>query len=190
MPASDSMSGWEDWVRESLGIPDKFWDTLATDDDWTFVIKVHGLIEASLNQLLLNELNKPELETFISRIETADERTGKLAVVRACNLLNKNVCTFVRALSVLRNKLVHNIKNLDLKITEYAGGLTGDIGRDWRNGLKSGLFDLKEIDGTPVDDFIKQDPRTAITIACLGLMHDAFQHHKARPSLAQSNPKK
>jgi hypothetical protein len=180
-----------EWVRVSVGIPDRLWGSLQTDDDWTFVIKIHGLIEATLNQLLLNELGNPALHTFISRLATADERTGKLAMVKACALLDKNAWAFIRALSVLRNKLVHNIKNFDLKIPEYAEELKGGDGRDWRNGLKTGISELSNMLGRPVDEYIKDEPRTAIKIACFQIMRAVFLHsERAQPLPDQSTPTK
>ena len=72
---------FDKWLRESIGFPgDLFLDLLETDD-WTFVIKLHALVEAGLNHLLTSHFKRPELEDVFSGMENSNTKSGKLAFI-------------------------------------------------------------------------------------------------------------
>src|SRR5438874_13477968 len=85
------------WIRDTVGVPDELLKSLKDrDDDWTFVIKIHGIIEAALNQMILGKLvvvpidvDNPysqKISDIISRL-SVDGRASKLAFIKAMDLL-------------------------------------------------------------------------------------------------------
>src|ERR1017187_2911197 len=107
------------WLNESVGISSKLLASLDNDDDWTFIIKMHGILEAGLNHLILSRLHEPNMVDVVSHLETNDRRSGKIAFIKAYNLLSDDACLFVRMLSEVRNRAVHDIKNFDLNLRTY-----------------------------------------------------------------------
>lgn len=173
---------FEKWVFETAGISKKLLDSLDTDDDWTFVIKVHGILETALNHLILNRLQimhpVPKLVDIISRLETNDRRTGKIAFIKAYDLLPDEACLFVRMLSEVRNRAVHDIKNFDLDLVKYLKGLNKEQKQNWRIALTSWSFTR------PVPqnllDFSLTVPRNAIHNSCMMIMIRCFQSQPER----------
>jgi hypothetical protein len=73
---------FEDWVTRRLGLALSPSRTLETDDDWTFVIKMHAIVEAALNHLLIVRLNDPKLSEIVAafqehRLETKSRHAGE-----------------------------------------------------------------------------------------------------------------
>jgi hypothetical protein len=65
-------------LERSLGLPEGFIERLEEEDDWSFVIKAHALVEAAMTQLLVHELHKPQLGDIIARLDMTAP-FGKLA---------------------------------------------------------------------------------------------------------------
>lgn len=118
--------------EERLSIKKGFYVGLLVEkDDWSFLIKLHALIEAALSHLLaelislsvkkyLPDDKKPKgLEEFFSWLELSNKRTGKVAFVKALDVFPKEHRRFISSLSELRNQLVHDIRNVSFKFSEY-----------------------------------------------------------------------
>jgi hypothetical protein len=127
----------EKWLKDTVGISRSLLDSLDADDDWTFVIKMHGILEAALNHLLLARLDNPNLARIISRLETSNARTGKLAFIKAYGLLEDNACLFVQTLSEIRNRAVHDVKNFDLTLQKYLARLDRQQLKNWKTAMTS-----------------------------------------------------
>ena len=87
--------------------------------DWSFVIKLHALLETAVSQLLVHSLARKELADVFASLEMSHTKTGKLAFVKALDLLPKAHLDFIRALSELRNQLAHRVENVSFTLTEY-----------------------------------------------------------------------
>ena len=106
-------------IETQLGLPPGFLHYLyEKEDDWSFVIKTHAFLEAILTHLLAEHLGKPDLLTVFAYLETSNVRTGKLAFVRAFDLLDKGARNFIHSLSELRNALVHDVSNVGFRFTD------------------------------------------------------------------------
>ena len=99
-------------LEHQLGLPVGFFEALLTEDDWSFVIKLHALIEGAITHLLITHIDEPNLATTIAHLELSNTRTGKMAFVKSMTLLDKDSRRFITSLSELRNQLVHNISNI------------------------------------------------------------------------------
>lgn len=117
----DSLQGTE----RDLGLPVGFLASLLDDDsDWSFVIKIHSLLEAALTHLLTTAFGHPELLELFGRLNTSDLRSGKLAFANAMKLVNPNQAVFIQKMSELRNRVVHDVRNVSFTFTEYVESLT------------------------------------------------------------------
>ena len=98
------------WLSDRFDAPKEAIEKLASDDDWTFLIKIHALIEAALNALILTQVDI-RLEPFVKQLEMGKIETGKLAWIKALELLPKHCLDFVRVISPWRNKAAHDIRH-------------------------------------------------------------------------------
>jgi hypothetical protein len=117
------MDFWLDFLEvrqleKDLGLPDGFFEDLAQEDDWSFVIKLHALIEAAVTHLLVESVAKPSLRNVFSQIALSDTRTGKLAFADNLGLVDRDVRRFIRTLSQLRNEFVHNVSNVNIDLAD------------------------------------------------------------------------
>ena len=161
----------EKWLQDNVGISRSLLDSLDADDDWTFVIKMHGILEAALNHLLLVRLDNPTLARTISRLETSNARTGKLAFIKAYGLLKDNACLFVQTLSEIRNRAVHDVKNFDLKLRNYLASLDSQQLKKWKTAMGSWIV------GTPSElllNFSVSHPRQAIFNCCMMIIITSY----------------
>jgi len=115
------MKNQDESLRElelDLGLPKGFCNKLLEEDDWSFVIKLHALLESALSELITRALQRKQLSDIFSRIEMSNTKTGKLAFVRALNLLPAGHIQFMRKLSELRNVIAHKIQNTGINLVE------------------------------------------------------------------------
>ena len=91
----------------------------ARDNDWMLIIKLHALIEAALNSVLLKHLGAPELERVIAKLDTSNTATGKVAFAKALKILTNGMVVFIQRLSELRNLCVHDVRNFDFDLNNH-----------------------------------------------------------------------
>jgi hypothetical protein len=106
-------------LERDLGLPEGFCLKLKVEDDWSFVIKLHALIECAVAEQLTRTFERKELADVFSRFELSNTKTGKLALIKALNLLPLGHVQFIRNLSELRNALAHKVQNVNLSLVEY-----------------------------------------------------------------------
>ena len=106
-------------LEHDSGLPSGFCLALLQENDWSFVIKLHALLETAVSQLLVHALGGEELVDVFSALEMSNTKTGKLAFVKTLGLLPKAHLEFIRALSELRNQLVHRIRNVNFNMNEH-----------------------------------------------------------------------
>ena len=118
------------------------------ENDWSFIIKLHSLIEAAATQLLVVTLGKPELEDIISLLELSGQRTGKLAFFKSMNTLDSSSRRFIQSLSEIRNSFVHDVSNVDVTLEEYFFNLVEEKQKGFNTAFKWGY---KEIEQVPIE---------------------------------------
>lgn len=107
-------------IEESMALPSGFLDSLCEEDDWSFIIKMHAFLEAQLSTVIVDHLNKEELSSVITEIPMSNGKYGKARIAYSLGIIPKEMLTYINSLSALRNKLVHNIKNVKFNIiNEY-----------------------------------------------------------------------
>src|SRR5438128_464980 len=78
--ASDAPRAVEELTRIEvhLDVPDGFILGLMRDgDDWTFLLRLHALVEASLEYVIVAKIDRPEIADWVRRHNIAG-KTGKL----------------------------------------------------------------------------------------------------------------
>lgn len=163
--SGDTVEGSVRRIEHDLGLQDGFLESLRKEDDWSFVIKTHALLEAAIGHILCKTLKRDELSEVFSFLELSDKRKGKIAFISALNLLQKPDRRLISSLSELRNMLVHDVKNTQFHLQEHVDGLDPEAFKTFTksfNSFSSGekvIFEGKE--STP-EQMFKRDAKTAV----------------------------
>jgi len=109
-------------LQSKLGLPENFFKDLLEENDWSFIIKLHALLEGACSKLLVFHFNEPKIEKIFSRLELSDISTGKLAFLKELGLLGSESLKYIVTLSQFRNKLVHNVQHYDVDLKKMIAG--------------------------------------------------------------------
>lgn len=110
-------------LEKHLGLSDGFFLRLREEDDWSFIIKIHALVETAFTRLL-EALVGPNLAKFVNTLDLSGGRHSKLELLRLLGDADSINVRFVRGLSRIRNRLVHNITHVGFVIADYVSGLS------------------------------------------------------------------
>lgn len=169
---SQSLAELVPLLEQKLGLNPGFFESLDRDDenDWSFVIKIHALVEAAISHLLTDHLQRPELHDLFSRLDMSNKTTGKAAFVKALGLLDEPERRFISSLSELRNKLVHDVRNVNFDFVAYVEDMPA---KDRDTFLKN--FNLLSTEITDdIRNLFRFNPRQALwyaSMAFLGLVY-------------------
>jgi hypothetical protein len=112
-------------ILKNMGLPATFLlDIYREKDDWSFIIKLHALIEGVSTHLLVSDLDDERLSDVIAHLEMSNTRAGKVAFLKALGLMDSDDRAYVAALSELRNALVHRVENVNFNLEADDGGPT------------------------------------------------------------------
>lgn len=123
----DNPNGFNPILRDfekRFRLPDDFCILLLQEDDWSFIIKLYTLLEAALTGLLVAEVGHRKLRDVFSKVSMRNEQTGKIAFAKALDLLTPEDLGFIRALAILRNRLVHRVEDVAFNLKTYVTSLT------------------------------------------------------------------
>ncbi|SRR6266480_2400127 len=111
------------WIEKTLGVSrkDRF-----PDNDWMLIVKFHAMIETGLNAALTRQFGAPELSRVISKLDTGNTATGKVAFAKALEILDPSSAVFIQKLSELRNFCVHDVRNFGFQLEKYLDSLSED----------------------------------------------------------------
>ena len=110
-------------LESELNLSVGFFDALKNEDDWSFIVKCHALIESACSFLLTAYFDNPSYEDVFSRLEMSDKKKGKIAFLRATGLIVPEEERFIIGLSELRNKLIHNIRGVAFSFSKHIDSL-------------------------------------------------------------------
>lgn len=105
-------------VEKEYDLGSGFLLRLYQEDDWSFVVKAHALIEAATSQLLTHHTGDARLARVFERLELSNTQVGRLAFLKALDLLSDRERGFVRHFSELRNRLVHNVHSVRFRFAD------------------------------------------------------------------------
>lgn len=158
------------FLEERLKLSPIPFDSLQNDSDWTFVIKLHTYIEASLNHLIVSHFKDERLYPIISKLDVSDQTKGKLAFVKALDLLPDEYRSFIKQLSEIRNGLVHKAENLDYSLKKYVAKLDKQQRENLWKALESTFSYIGKWEPAILDHIIKNMPRHALHIGVSCIM--------------------
>ena len=160
-------------VLKGMGLPGTFLVDLHREgDDWSFVVKIHALLEGLSTNLLTTGLNEERLREVFSHLELSDTRSGKVAFMKALGLLEDESRAYISALSELRNLLIHRIENVSFR---FGSAANHKISKAVERLLRSTEFQWKpelEFEGitVPRDKFVRENPRLSVWFAAVRLI--------------------
>lgn len=165
MTVPDTIEGSVRMLEAAVGLPSGFLERLKEEDDWSFIIKTHALIEAAVSHLLCSALDKPVLAEAFSHLELSDKRRGKIAFAAALDLLEKRDRRFISSLSELRNTLVHDVRNVNFSLSHHVSAMDSKAFSAFVKGFDSfsagGLVAFHGGEVSP-DEVFRREPKTAI----------------------------
>ncbi len=83
---------------------------LPNEDDWSFVVKTHALIETAIAHLLTQAIGRGELAEFFGYLPLQG-RNGKIKAADDLGLLSREQIAYASVVANLRNRLVHSARN-------------------------------------------------------------------------------
>jgi len=112
-PFSDKLHHHIKSLSESMGLGSDFLHDLdEEDDDWSFVVKLHAVLEAAVNELLKAKLAEPGLASMlIGRLQLQ----SRIDILETIGVIDKDASKRMGALAKLRNKLVHDVHQTKFK---------------------------------------------------------------------------
>lgn len=172
-------------IENALGLPDGFYNNLLKENDWSFVIKLHSLIEASVTHLLTETLhialkdystyiNKERLERNISWLELSGKKVGKLSMANSIGLILEENRKFISSLSEIRNLFVHKISNVNLTLENYVTGLDKNQKKNFVS-IHSGALDTQKFPTKTIrETFVKKDPKLSIWLNGISCLNEIY----------------
>jgi hypothetical protein len=118
----DAVAGVAASTEKALNAPAGSIVSLILNDDWSFVIKSHALIEGAISMMLGGVLDQRLLPIF-SKIELGRVDAGKLAFSKALDLTTSAERRFIVELSKLRNILAHDMRYIGFTFDSYLTAL-------------------------------------------------------------------
>jgi hypothetical protein len=162
-------------IAADLGLPDKFVDQLnKSDDDWSFVIKSHALMESVLTLLLTEVFGKPQVRDTLAEIDTSQ----KLRMCSDLSLFEKSERTFMRELSKLRNVLVHNVDQVEFSFSEHlknkdvANNFVTNFGTLWKDPVTIGSKTISR------KDITLENPRLTVWLLLIEVLGEVYLYRK------------
>lgn len=110
-------------LEKELGLPKDWVITVAGEDDWSFIIKAHALLEAAANNAIENQLQRNELSDVVARLEFSRAHIGKVHILIKLGILDSECKRFCSKLSETRNHFVHNVKNVENSLDKFIESL-------------------------------------------------------------------
>lgn len=152
----------EEFERE-LGLPNGFYRSLMHEDDWSFVIKLSALFEASTSSVLTKVLD-PRLEESITRLEQASSKTSRNTLLYRLDVLSLEQYNFLNKLAELRNSIVHQIKNVNFNFESYIESLDKNQRNNFVSAIDTKFFKKIKFNNVEykVEKFIMFNPKCMI----------------------------
>jgi hypothetical protein len=172
---SDELRDAIEELSQDLQLPLRFLPSLLEEGDWSFVIKSHALLEAALAHLLSTAVLNSSLTSVFLRLETSNETSGKLAFIRAMDLLPDRQRKFIKHLSELRNRLVHDVSNCSFSFSDYIESLDQGQRRKFRDAFS---WRVRPDEHTPPDDWYErvfEHPKSSIFVNLLILLSESYK---------------
>jgi len=169
-------------LEREFELPKGFVQGLLKEDDWSFVIKLHALIEASVAHMLTARLGE-NLSEFVHGMSLRG-RTSKLNLAKALGYLDSGAVSFVGMLADLRNSLAHGVSNLTFSFRAYLTGLDDESLKRWLAAVDPDYDKPIEGEAMTGGEFAWKSPKLAMWAAAARVMTIAKQQSDVERHLA------
>ena len=109
--------------EDSVSLPKGFFNDLPSQDDWSFIIKIHALLETLVTQAICSAVGKTELQGILGKLAFANSSTGKMAFARELGLLDSTQLNYLVVLTKIRNAYVHDISSIGYSLNTVIDNL-------------------------------------------------------------------
>jgi hypothetical protein len=154
-------------LDEKLLAPKGFMLNLLHEDDWSFVIKGHPLIESAVSRMLFLALDE--------RLRVSFKKLGlraKLGFAKALEMLTPDEIKLVEDLSEIRNKLAHDSSYLAWTVGEHIESLNPSERETFYRRLTTGVDEDKKNEWR---QFVEQYPKPALYSRIILIVTKALQ---------------
>jgi hypothetical protein len=156
-------------LETELGLPQGFFDTLAKEDDWSFVIKLHALFESALSFVVGHRLGG-EVAGLIARLDMNGTK-GKVAFARALDFVTDEEVRFLELLSKLRNRCAHGIRQaVEFSLPGHVASLTREERKNFQRAICGDEADKPITIGahtTTRGQFVLENPKIEIWLCSM-----------------------
>lgn len=173
-------------LEAALDLPSGFLESLSTEDDWSFVVKAHALLEAALTTVLVAH-SDPRLTDTFRKLQMGG-RTGKVSVAQALELLDQPCVQFLTQFSELRNRLLHDVRHVTFPFHDHVSRMTQHELRSHARTI-GGVFEVPEkaIEEAEAAEMLQAYPKEAFVFGVSAILGRVlFQlHPEERESAAK-----
>lgn len=165
--------GYEN-IKNELLEKSEFLLKLLLDDDWSFVIKSHSLIESLVTELIINEIDEVELKKLIERMPLHNETVSKMEIAKIYNIFSIEERGFIISLTEIRNKIVHKYENINFSFETHINELIDKNKRKrWReiHLWKSMSKETKD----EIEKNIYTNPKIAVWLALSTFVYNSLE---------------
>ncbi|QBM17959.1 hypothetical protein MARI_20830 [Marinobacter sp. JH2] len=180
-------------LETRLALPKDFFISLAGGDDWSFIIKLNALFEASATDLLCKRLRAPELENSFAHLDFGNAKFGKVTLLRKLGCLDKQEVRFLKTLYELRNRVAHNVTDVSFRLKDYTASLDANQKNSFLDAVLAGGDEYIQwnCEQRPRRKFIETYPNLAILMTSAEVLASMCQQSedwgKSVPALTSLN---
>jgi hypothetical protein len=142
-------------IEKEIGLAPGFLNALFHEDDWSFTIKLHALVESVIVYAIVDGLHTPAFAETFSRLPLGG-RAGKRSFARALKMLTPEQDQFIEHLSRMRNRMAHDPRDAGVTFEQYLRSLKASERQSFGTAIVRVLAAGKEptgkidIDGVPM----------------------------------------
>lgn len=169
---------WEPWravesMEAELGLKKGFyWDLYKKDDDWSFIIKLHALVETAVSLLLSIRAEDAVLHTLLNL--NLHGRVSKMRLLNDFFPAVSEIKGYIQGLSELRNQFVHDVTKTNILLKEYVQSLKGQRKQNFIKRFSLSVADQPTgPDGKIYEqaEFVELYPREALLFGGISTLH-------------------
>jgi len=140
----------------------EFLSRLLQDDDWSFIIKAHSLIESLVTELIINKIDE-KLRNIVERMPLQGDTVSKVNIAKTYDLIPKEQRIFLKKISEIRNKVVHKYENINFTFDNYFSQLDDNSKKNWKKTIIWAEMDEGIV--KQINELFPKSPKAAIWLS-------------------------
>ena len=163
-------------ISKELSLPEDFAVCLLKEDDWSFVLKSHALIEACVIHAIDTQFQERSILEFLKDLSMAK----RLNLAKQLGILSEEMLGPIRILSSIRNDLAHDVEQVKFTFDIYLAD--ADKRNAFHGNFLRNPYGTLEIGGKKITRrlFLKENPKWSIIEFLIELLVEVYlQQQKA-----------